>query len=180
MKKYLQVIVVLTALLFLVWLRNAKLEDEGFVSIKPVQVSLSPSPFSGAAQGSAASDNANNAQPAQTVTPAPQNSMMGQGMGNSKMGQYKNGSFTGSVQDAYYGNVQVQAVISGGKITDVVFLQYPNDNPTSQYINSQAMPLLKQEAIQAQSANVSGVSGASATSPAFIASLTDALSQAKN
>ena len=177
MKKYLQVIVVLSALFFLVWLRNAKLEDEGFVSIKPVQVSPSPSSSPGAAQGSAASDNA---QPTQTVTPVPQNSMMGQGMGNSKMGQYKNGSFTGSVQDAYYGNVQVQAVISGGKITDVVFLQYPNDNPTSQYINSQTMPLLKQEAIQAQSANVSGVSGASATSPAFIASLTDALSQAKN
>ena len=94
------------------------------------------------------------------------------------MGQYKNGTYTGSVADAFYGNVQVQVTISSGQITDVQFLQYPNDRSTSVYINSQAMPLLKQEAIQAQSANVSGVSGASATSAAFIQSLTDALSQA--
>src|ERR1035437_5881116 len=92
---------------------------------------------------------------------------------------YKNGSYTGSVEDAYYGNIQVQAVISGGKITDVVFLQFPNDNRTSQYINSQADPMLKQEAIQAQSAQINGVSGASASSQAFQASLADALSQAK-
>jgi len=57
--------------------------------------------------------------------------------------------------------------ISGGKITDVVFLQYPSDRRTSQMINSQAMPLLKEEAIQAQSVQVSGVSGASATSGAL-------------
>jgi uncharacterized protein with FMN-binding domain len=96
------------------------------------------------------------------------------------MGLYKNGTYTGSIADAYYGNIQVQVVISSGKITDVIFLQYPNDNPTSQNINSQAMPILKQEVLQAQSANISGVSGASATSPAFQSSLADALSQAKN
>lgn len=93
-------------------------------------------------------------------------------------GRYKNGTYTGSVADAFYGNIQVQAVISGGRITDVIFLQYPNDRSTSIYINSQAMPYLKQEAIQAQSANVAGVSGASATSQAFIESLQSALNQA--
>jgi uncharacterized protein with FMN-binding domain len=68
--------------------------------------------------------------------------------------------------------------ISGGRISDVQFLQYPNDRRTSQMINSQAMPILKQEAIQAQSAQVSGVSGATATSGAFIQSLGNALQQA--
>lgn len=92
---------------------------------------------------------------------------------------YKDGSYTGSVADAYYGNIQVQAVISGGKITDVIFLQYPNDNRTSQRINSQADPMLTQEAIQVQSAQVDTVSGASASSQAFQQSLADALSQAK-
>lgn len=96
----------------------------------------------------------------------------------AQTGRYKNGTYTGSVADAFYGNIQVQAVISGGKITDVIFLQYPNDRSTSVYINSQAMPYLKQEAIQAQSANVAGVSGASATSQAFIESLQSALNQA--
>lgn len=93
-------------------------------------------------------------------------------------GKYKDGTFTGSVADAFYGNVQVQAVISGGRLTNVNWLQYPNDRQTSIEINSQAMPLLTQEAISVQSARVDGVSGASATSAAFIESLGSALNQA--
>lgn len=93
--------------------------------------------------------------------------------------QYKDGTYTGDVADAYYGNIQVQVTVSGGKITDVQFLQYPNDRGTSIQINSQAMPYLKQEAIQAQSAQVDGVSGATDTSQAFIQSLGSALNQAK-
>lgn len=92
---------------------------------------------------------------------------------------YKDGTYTGNVADAFYGNVQVQATVSGGKITDVAFLQYPGDRSTSVRINSQAMPMLKQEAIQAQSAQVDGVSGATDTSKAFIESLSSALNQAK-
>lgn len=92
---------------------------------------------------------------------------------------YKDGQYTGSAADAFYGLVQVEAVISGGKLTDVKFLQTPNDRDTSVMINSQAKPLLKQEALQAQSANVSGVSGATDTSQAFIQSLSSALKQAQ-
>ena len=95
-------------------------------------------------------------------------------------GRYADGTYTGSSADAYYGTVQVQATIQGGNLTDVAFLQYPNDRSTSQYINGQAMPYLRQEAIQAQNANVSGVSGASETSAAFRESLANALAQAKN
>ncbi len=94
-------------------------------------------------------------------------------------GQYVDGNYTGSVADAYYGYVQVQAIIQGGKITDVKFLQYPSSHSTSVYINSQAMPYLTQEAIQAQSANINGVSGATATSQAFAQSLYSALAKAK-
>lgn len=94
-------------------------------------------------------------------------------------GQYKDGTYTGSPADAFYGNIQVQAVISNGKIADVVFLQYPNDRGTSIEINSQAMPYLKQEAIAAQNANVDIVSGATDSSMAFRQSLASALSQAK-
>jgi uncharacterized protein with FMN-binding domain len=96
------------------------------------------------------------------------------------MGQYVDGSYTGSPADAYYGTVQVQAVIQGGKLVTVNFLSYPSDRRTSQSINSQAIPLLQQEAIQAQSANVNTISGASDTSAAFIQSLSSALTQAKN
>jgi len=93
---------------------------------------------------------------------------------------YKNGTFTGPVANAYYGNVQVQVVIQNGKIVNVQFLDYPHDRRTSQMINNQAMPWLTQEAIQAQSANVNIISGATLTSEAFANSLQSALSSASN
>ncbi len=93
---------------------------------------------------------------------------------------YKDGTYTGSAADAFYGNIQVQAIISGGKITDVTFLQYPNEQSHSIEINQQADPVLTQETIQAQSAQVDIVSGATDTSQAFIQSLTSALDQAKS
>jgi uncharacterized protein with FMN-binding domain len=104
--------------------------------------------------------------PAPTPAPAPQ-------------GQYKDGQYTGTSVDAFYGFVQVQATVSGGKITNVQFLSYPNDRSNSVQINSQDMTYLIQEAIAAQSANVNIVSGATDTSQAFIQSLGAALAQAK-
>lgn len=92
--------------------------------------------------------------------------------------RYKDGTYTGSVADAFYGSVQVAATIHGGKITDVKFLQYPDTHETSVYINQQAIPYLQQEAIQAQSPNVNVISGATFTSQAFQQSLAAALSQA--
>ena len=94
--------------------------------------------------------------------------------------KYKDGAYTGSSADAYYGSIQVQVTISGGKITDVAFLNYPHDRGTSVSINTQAMPYLKQEAIAAQSANVNIVSGATDSSLAFRQSLASALAQAKS
>ncbi|MBI1259575.1 MAG: FMN-binding protein [Chloroflexi bacterium] len=95
-------------------------------------------------------------------------------------GQYKNGVYTGPTVDAFYGMVQVQATVQDGKLTDVKFLDYPHDRRTSQMINSQAMPWLSQEAIQAQSAYINIISGATLTSQAFAQSLYVALNQAAN
>lgn len=89
------------------------------------------------------------------------------------------GTYTGRSENAYYGNVQVSVTISGGRITGVKFLSYPNSHSTSVYINQQAMPYLKQEAIQAQSSHVSIISGATFTSEAFIQSLQSALNKVK-
>jgi uncharacterized protein with FMN-binding domain len=83
------------------------------------------------------------------------------------------------VADAQWGYIQVKAIISNGKITDVQFLQYPNERDRSIMINSYADPQLTSEAIAAQSANVDAITGATDTSQAFIQSLSDALSQAK-
>ncbi len=94
-------------------------------------------------------------------------------------GIYYDGKYTGISADAYYGNVQVQVTILNGKITDVIFLDYPQDRRNSIVINNEAMPYLKQETIQAQSANIDIVSGATATSEAFQQSLASALAKAK-
>ena len=92
---------------------------------------------------------------------------------------YKDGTYTGSLEDAFYGNVLVSATIKSGKITAVNFLQYPNDAANSRAINQQAIPFLQQEAIQAQSSHVDIVSGATDTSQAFIQSLATALGKAQ-
>ena len=157
MKKYLQITIVLGIFAILIFFRQVKGNN------KPVVVgSQNNNPASSQPNSNPLKSSGSQNTPTQTL-----------------QGAYKDGSYLGSVQDAFYGNIQVQAVIKGGKITDVIFLQYPNDNRTSQYVNSQADPMLKQEAIQAQSAQVDIVSGASASSQAFQASLADALSQAK-
>jgi len=97
----------------------------------------------------------------------------------SPSGIYKDGEYIGSVADAYYGNIQVKAVVANGRLADVQFLQYPNDRRTSVQINTEAMPILKSEAITAQSGKVNVVSGATDSSGAFVRSLTSALSQAQ-
>jgi uncharacterized protein with FMN-binding domain len=112
--------------------------------------------------------------PAATDTPAPLPSPTA-----TSRGAYKNGTYTGPLVDAYYGLVQVQAIVKNGQIFSIQFLNYPHDRRTSQEINSQAMPWLEQEAVQAQSANVDIISGATLTSEAFIQSLRTALLAAR-
>lgn len=107
----------------------------------------------------------------------PMMNMRGKMMVNE--GQYRNGEYAGSIADAYYGNVQVKAIISGGKIVDVQFLDYPHIRQNSIRINTYAMPILKSEVIKFQSAEIDAVSGASATSGAFKESLASALARAK-
>ena len=110
------------------------------------------------------------APPAPTVAPAPTPAAIANG--------YKDGEYSGQVVDAYYGNVQVKAVVQGGKIADVQFLEWPNDRRTSVRINNVAMPYLISEAIQAQNARVDVISGATLTSEAFAQSLQSALESA--
>jgi len=93
-------------------------------------------------------------------------------------GAYSDGTFTGPAVDAYYGLVQIQAIVRSGRLVGVKVLQYPSDRRTSVAINRQALPMLRDEAVAAQSANVDIVSGATLTSQAFARSLKGALNQA--
>ncbi len=90
----------------------------------------------------------------------------------------KSGTFTGSAVQTRYGTVQIQVTIANGKITAVQPLQYPSDNPRSSSISQSAIPTLIQETLQAQSAQVNAVSGATYTSQGYMQSLQSALDQA--
>jgi uncharacterized protein with FMN-binding domain len=78
-----------------------------------------------------------------------------------------------------FGNVQVRVILTNGKITDVQPLQMPFDRQYSQEISQQAAPLLHDEVLQAQSANINLLSGATYTSDAYQQSLQAALDQIK-
>lgn len=98
----------------------------------------------------------------------------------AQAGMYKDGSYTGTAADAFYGTIQVKAIISGGALTDVQFLQEPDAPGHTSQVSATALPELKQEAITAQSANVNVVSGATQDSQAFQQSLAAALALATN
>ncbi|TGS13851.1 FMN-binding protein [Mesorhizobium sp. M2E.F.Ca.ET.209.01.1.1] len=93
---------------------------------------------------------------------------------------YADGVYTGPAADAYYGIIQIQALVQGGRLTALKVLKYPNDRRTSVSINRQALPMLRDEAISAQSADVDIISGATLTSKAFIQSLGGALKKASS
>jgi uncharacterized protein with FMN-binding domain len=92
--------------------------------------------------------------------------------------KYRDGSYIGQAVDATYGTVQVKVTVTAGQITAVDFLSYPDNRQHSIQVSGYALPILKQEAISTQSAQVDTVSGASYTSAAFIESLQSALTQA--
>ncbi len=150
------------------------LSSASLPSMSPEAVSPTQSP---APQVSAAQNTTNPAQAdanSQTT-----NSVRNPSRTMRRSDLYQDGQYTGPTTDAYYGNVQVEAIIQNGKLIDVRFLDYPHDRRTSIWINQQVAPWLRQEAIQAQSANVNIISGATLTSEAFIQSLSAALDQAR-
>ena len=88
----------------------------------------------------------------------------------------KNGTFTGPAVFVNYGTVQVKITVQNGKIVDAVAVQAPtgrNDRYTQM-----AVPILKQQTLAAQSANIKGASGASYTSYGWFKSLQGALADA--
>ena len=88
------------------------------------------------------------------------------------------GTFQGATSMTPFGPVQVQITISGGKITDVSALQLPSDRQRSAAIAAYSAPILRSEALSAQSAQIDIVSGATYTSEGYAQSLQSALDTA--
>ena len=88
----------------------------------------------------------------------------------------KDGTFTGPSVYVNYGNVQVQITVVNGRITDAIAVKAPKGK-NDRYTNM-AVPILKQQTLKAQSANIQGASGASYTSYGWFKSLQGALADA--
>lgn len=105
---------------------------------------------------------------APTPTPTPTNSGP----------TYKDGQYTGQDFQNQFGDTQVKVTISGGRITDVQALQLPYDRQRSAEISQYAAPQLHDEVLQAQSAQIDSLSGATYTSNDYAQSVQSALDQA--
>jgi uncharacterized protein with FMN-binding domain len=88
------------------------------------------------------------------------------------------GTVTGVVSYSEFGPTQVRVSYSNGKIVDVVALQTPTSDSHSKQLAARAVPILRSEALAAQSAKIHTVSGATYTSKAYIASLQSAIDKA--
>jgi uncharacterized protein with FMN-binding domain len=85
------------------------------------------------------------------------------------------GTATGDAVDTQYGAAQVRVTVQNGKIVKLEALQLQANDPRSVQISSSAAPILQQEILTAQSANVDAVSGASYTSASYLQSAQSAL-----
>ncbi|HEV7752015.1 MAG TPA: FMN-binding protein [Baekduia sp.] len=85
---------------------------------------------------------------------------------------------TSDVVPNQYGNVQLRATVSNGKITKIEALQIPQNDRKSAEINAYAEPVLQASALQAQSANIDTVSGATFTSNGYKTALQSVLDKA--
>jgi uncharacterized protein with FMN-binding domain len=161
MKKYIVALIIVVLIGLFIFYRMS--------NSAPATVTPTPTPTAVAPSGTSVGSETTNPSATPTgSTPPP-----------ATTGAYKDGAYTGDVADAFYGKVQVKATISGGKITSVAFLQYPTDGGHTQQVSAEVMPILTQEVVKIQSANVDAISGATQTVEAFQQSLQSALAQAK-
>jgi uncharacterized protein with FMN-binding domain len=123
----------------------------------PASPTSAPAPDTGPSSAPAAP-----ATPTPTATPTP---------------RAADGRFTGQVVPTRYGDVQVRITVAGGRLTDVQPVTLPSDRARSAEISQIAGPMLRDEAIQAHSAQIDVISGATYTSEAYAQSVEDALRQ---
>jgi uncharacterized protein with FMN-binding domain len=150
----------------LAWLLNYKVAPHQLTALTPASPTQGPgNPASPSSSPTAAASPA--VTPSATPTPSP-----------SPSPTALSGTFTGADFPNRFGDVQVRIVITNGHITDVQAVQLPTDRAESAYISQQAGPWLRTEALQAQSANIDIIGGATYTSQSYQQSLESALQQA--
>ncbi len=150
---------------------------------RSASLALGSLPGASATRGSSPSTSVAGAPPsASTTTPSPGTSPAGAGPAGTSptttptTAPATTRTATGDTVDYTYGSLSVSVTASGSRITKVGIASL-NDGGSfrSQSIDQQSIPILEQQALQAQSANIQGVSGASYTSAGFENSLQSAL-----
>jgi uncharacterized protein with FMN-binding domain len=139
--------------------------------LNPISLGPTPTPnpaASGPGGGAEGASSPSQPDPAASANPA-----------STKPASTKRGgtkTADGPVVNYNYGNLSVSVTVSGSKITRVGIASLDDFGvPRSEEIDQQSIPILEQEAVQSQSANIQGVSGASYTSQGFEQSLQAAL-----
>jgi uncharacterized protein with FMN-binding domain len=87
-------------------------------------------------------------------------------------------TYKGAVEATHYSDVQVAITVVGKKIKKITASANPQDQASYQR-QSYALPLLREEALKAQSYKIHTISGVTVTSEGFIASLYSAMGHAK-
>jgi uncharacterized protein with FMN-binding domain len=154
------IVAVLTTAAGVVWLVTYKVTPHAVAAAPGQPVTATPEPSPSQPPSPAAAP-----APAATQTPTP-------------TPKAASGTFTGADVQTRFGDVQVRITVTNGKVTDVKAVQLPSDRARSAEISQYVEPVLRQEAISAQSAQVDVISGATYTSEAYAQSLDDALRQA--
>lgn len=134
----------------------------------------SAAPISGGTSGNA-NGNSDDANTDSTNTDSTNNST-----NDAAVSAMQDGTYTTVASPNKYGDVQLSVTVSGGRISAISAISYPNETSRSQSISAQAIPALIDRAISAQSSDIQFVSGATETSTAFANSLQDGINQALN
>lgn len=144
------------------------------LSLKPhsTATTSSASISTGSSQSSSSTAGGTSASPSPSASSSSSSTSSGSGSSTSTR------TFTGTAAQTRFGPVQVKITVKNKKITNIEVVEYPSDNPKDQEINSYALPVLNQEAISAQSAQIDSVSGATFTSDGYVSSLQSAIDQA--
>lgn len=133
------------------------------------------------ATGSGSSDTSATPTPSDTSASSSSSGSTSSGSGSGSSSSSSSGSatttITGAAVDTRYGAVQVEVTFSGSTITAVNTIQSPDRDGRDVEINDRALPVLEQEVLASQSANINTVSGATYTSEGYIQSLQSAIDQ---
>jgi len=88
-------------------------------------------------------------------------------------------SFDGPAMTTPFSAIQVRGYFTGRRLTGIETVLLSGDGPHTEALNARAEPILRESALEAGSADVDVVSGATSTSKIWLDSLQGAIDQAR-